>query len=109
MNSLLVKFNRDALPQVKDKYPFLYLERGRLGVDDSNVKWIDCEKNVVHLPIATIGTLFLGPGITLTHESVKVLASANCGVYWVGRTASFFILPGILRLLIPAISGVRWN
>jgi CRISPR-associated protein Cas1 len=109
MNRLLVKVNRDALPQIKDKYPFLYLERGCLEVDDSNAKWNDCEKNVVHLPIATIGTLFWGSGMTLTHESVKVLAFANCGVYWVGRTDSFFILSVILRLLIPAISGFRWN
>lgn len=90
MNRLLVKVTRDTLPQVKDKYPFLYLERGRLEVDDSSVKWIDCENNVVRLPIATIGTLLLGPGTTLTHESIKVLASANCGVCWVGEDSLIF-------------------
>ena len=31
---LFVKVTRDSLPQVKDKYPFLYLERGRLEIDD---------------------------------------------------------------------------
>lgn len=44
---LFVKITRDSLPQVKDKYPFLYLERGRLEVDDSSIKWIDSENNVV--------------------------------------------------------------
>jgi len=94
MNRLLVKVTRDTLPQVKDKYLFLYLERGRLEVDDSSVKWIDCENNVVRLPIATIGTLLLGPGTTLTHESVKVLASANCGVCWVGEDSLIFYSVG---------------
>jgi CRISPR-associated protein Cas1 len=94
MNRLLVKVTRDTLPQVKDKYPFLYLERGRLEVDDSSVKWIDCDNNVVRLPIATISTLLLGPGTTLTHESVKVLASANCGVCWVGEDSLFFYSVG---------------
>ena len=39
-NRLLIKVTRDSLPQVKDKYPFIYLERGRLEIDDSSVKWI---------------------------------------------------------------------
>lgn len=94
MNRLLVKVTRDTLPQVKDKYPFLYLERGRLEIDDSSVKWIDCDNNVVRLPIATIGTLLLGPGTTLTHESVKVLAAANCGVCWVGEDSLIFYAVG---------------
>jgi CRISPR-associated protein Cas1 len=94
MNRLLVKVTRDTLPQVKDKYPFLYLERGRLEVDDSSVKWIDCDANVVRLPIATIGTLLLGPGTTLTHESVKVLAAANCGICWVGEDSLIFYAGG---------------
>lgn len=94
MNRLLVKVTRDTLPQVKDKYPFLYLERGRLEIDDSSVKWIDCDSNVVRLPIATIGTLLLGPGTTLTHESVKVLAAANCGVCWVGEDSLIFYAVG---------------
>ncbi|MBN1151254.1 type I-E CRISPR-associated endonuclease Cas1 [candidate division WOR-3 bacterium] len=94
MSRLLVKVTRDTLPQVKDRYPFLYLERGRLEVDDSSVKWIDCDNNVVRLPIATIGTLLLGPGTTLTHESVKVLAAANCGVCWVGEDSLIFYAVG---------------
>lgn len=28
---LFVKVTRESLPQVKDKYPFLYLERGAAG------------------------------------------------------------------------------
>ena len=59
---LFIKVTRENLPQVKDKYPFLYLERGRLEIGDSSIKWIDCDCNVIRLPIATINTLLLGPG-----------------------------------------------
>lgn len=91
---LLIKVTRDTLPQVKDKYPFLYLERGRLEIDDSSVKWIDHEKNIIRLPIAMLNCLLLGPGTSLTHEAVKVIASANCGVCWVGEDSLFFYAAG---------------
>lgn len=92
---LLVKITRESLPQVKDKYPFLYLERGRLEIDDSSVKWIDCEANVVRLPIATINCLLLGPGTSVTHEAVKVMSQSNCGLCWVGEDSLLFFAGGL--------------
>jgi CRISPR-associated protein Cas1 len=93
---LFVKITRDSLPQVKDKYPFLYLERGRLEIDDSSVKWIDSENHVVPLPIATLNTLLLGPGASITHEAVKTMAAANCSVCWVGEDSLLFYAAGFL-------------
>ncbi|MGN1189873.1 MAG: type I-E CRISPR-associated endonuclease Cas1e [Candidatus Ornithospirochaeta sp.] len=80
---------------MKDRYPFIYLERGRLEIDDSSVKWIDSECNVVRLPIATISTILLGPGTSITHEAVKVLSSANTTVCWVGEDSLLFYATGI--------------
>ncbi len=91
---LLVKITHENLPQIKDRYPFLYLERGRIEIDDSSVKWIDCEGQVIRLPIATISTLLLGPGTSITHESIKVLAAANCTVCWVGEDSLLFYAVG---------------
>lgn len=91
---LLIKVTRESLPQAKDKYPFLYLERGRLEVDDSSVKWIDCEKNVVRLPIATLNCLLLGPGTSVTHEAIKVAAQANCSLCWVGEDSLLYYATG---------------
>ncbi len=91
---LFIKVTKASLPQVKDKYPFLYLERGRLEIDDSSVKWIDCDGNVVRLPIATINTLLLGPGTTITHEAVKVMSAANCSICWVGEDSLLFYAVG---------------
>lgn len=91
---LFIKVNRNNLPQVKDKYPYLYLERGRLEIDDSSVKWIDSESNLVRLPVASINALLLGPGTSITHEAVKVMAAANCMVCWVGEDSMLFYAVG---------------
>jgi CRISPR-associated protein Cas1 len=91
---LFIKVTHETLPQVKDKYPFLYLERGRLEIDDSSVKWIDSEGNVIRLPIAVINTILLGPGTSITHEAVKVMAAANCSIFWVGEDSLLFYAAG---------------
>lgn len=93
---LFVKVTRDSLPQIKDKYPFLYLERGRLEIDDSSIKWIDADNNVVPLPVATLNALLLGPGTTVTHDAVKTAVSANCSICWVGEDSLLFYAAGFL-------------
>jgi CRISPR-associated protein Cas1 len=95
-NRLLIKVTRDTLPQVKEKYPFVYLERGRLEVDDSSVKWLDSDGNFMRLPIAMINCLLLGPGTSITHEAVKIMAAANCNVCWVGEDSLLFYAAGVL-------------
>ncbi|NTU67612.1 MAG: type I-E CRISPR-associated endonuclease Cas1 [Chlorobiaceae bacterium] len=91
---LLIKVTRDTLPQVKEKYPFIYLERGRMEIDDSSIKWIDCDCNVVRIPVAMLNCILLGPGTTVTHEAVKVMAAANCGICWVGDDSMMFYASG---------------
>lgn len=70
------------------------LERGRLEVDDSSVKWIDSENNVVPLPVATLNALLLGPGTTVTHDAIKTAVAANCSVCWVGEDTLLFYAAG---------------
>ncbi len=93
---LFVKITRESLPQVKDKYPFLYLERGRLEIDDSSIKWIDSTNNVVPLPVATLNALLLGPGTTVTHDAVRTATAANCAICWVGEDSLLFYAAGFL-------------
>lgn len=93
-NRLFVKITRDTLPQIKDKYPFLYLEWGRLEIDDSSIKWLCSTGEIIRLPIATINCLLLGPGTTITHEAVKVATQANCSLCWVGEDSLLFYACG---------------
>ena len=65
-----------------------------MAIDDSSIKWIDSDCNVVMIPIATISTLLLGPGTSITHEAIKVIAAANCTICWVGEDSMLFYAVG---------------
>lgn len=95
MSKIFCKLTKELLPKIRDRYPFLYLEKGRLEVDDSSVKWIDSDSNVVPLPITTVAALFLGPGTPITHASVKALSEANCYVCWVGEDSLLYYASGV--------------
>lgn len=92
---LFVPITREDLPRVADRYPFIYLERGRLEIDDSSLKWIDANGSVIRLPVATLNCLLLGPGTSITHEAIKVASQANCLVCWVGEDSMVFYAHGI--------------
>lgn len=91
---LLIKIEKNLLTPVKDRYPFIYLEHGRLEVDDSSVRWLSAEGTIVAIPVATIQCLLLGPGTSVTHEAIKVLAQANCLAAWVGEDSLLFYAAG---------------
>jgi CRISP-associated protein Cas1 len=97
---LFVKITRESLPQVKDKYPFIYLERGRLEIDDSSLKWLDAEGQVVRLPVATLNAILLGPGTSLTLQ--PTVQSAGWGKIVCSSTRPVFYPPPI-----PATSITR--
>ena len=91
---LFIPVTRETLPRISEKYPFLYLERGRLEIDDSSLKWIDADGNRIRLPVATIAALLLGPGTSVTHEAVKTASAANCSLCWVGEDSLLFYAAG---------------
>lgn len=93
-NRILLKATLADLPKIRERYPFIYLEHGRLEIDDSSIKWISADREVFRIPAAVISTLLLGPGTTLTHEAVKVLATLNTTVCWVGDDSLMFYAVG---------------
>jgi len=94
-NRLFVPITKELLPQVKERYPFLYLERGRLEIDDSSVKWLDANKNIVRIPVSSIMTILLGPGTSVTHEAIKICSAANCMLCWVGTDSMLYYAVGL--------------
>lgn len=85
----------DTLSPAKDRWTPIYLERGRLEVDDASVKWVGSDGTITQLPIATISALLLGPGTTMTHAAVKTCAQSNCPVFWMGEDGMRFYAFGI--------------
>ncbi len=73
-----------ALPQIKDRMTFLYLERCQLNREDGAITIHD-EKGTVHVPAAGISVLLLGPGTTITHRAVELIGDAGVTLVWVGE------------------------
>ncbi len=85
----------DTLAPAKDRWTPIYLEHGRIEVDDSSLKWIASDGLVTRLPVATVSALILGPGTTVTHAAVKVAAQCNCPLFWLGEDGLRFYAFGI--------------
>ena len=42
----------ETIPPVRERWTPLYLEHGRIEVDDSSVKWIGSDRTVMRIPVA---------------------------------------------------------
>lgn len=85
----------DSLTPAKDRWTPIYLEKGRLEVDDASVKWVGADGLICSLPIATVSALILGPGTTLTHAAIKTCAQSNCPIFWMGEDGLRFYAHGL--------------
>ena len=74
----MIRPDLQALPQVKDRMTFLYLEHCTLGRQDGAITVTD-EKGVVSIPAAGISVLLLGPGTPACTESPPPPAYAGGG------------------------------
>ena len=72
------------LARVQDRISFLYLERGVVHRDASAVTSTD-ERGTLHIPAAQIGALLLGPGTTISHQAMVLLAESGATGAWVGE------------------------
>jgi CRISPR-associated protein Cas1 len=85
----------ETLAPAKDRWTPIYLEHGRLEVDDSSVKWIGADGTMCRIPVATVSALVLGPGTTLTHAAVKACADSNTPLCWAGHDCLRFYAFGL--------------
>lgn len=73
-----------ALPQIKERMTFLYLEHCKLNRQDGAITITDA-RGVVHVPGANIGVLLLGPGTNVSHRAMELLGDAGASILWVGE------------------------
>lgn len=86
---------KETLATAKERWTPIYLEHGRLEVDDSSVKWIGADRTVLRIPVATVSAVMLGPGTTITHAAMKACADCNTPVCWVGADGMKFYAFGV--------------
>ncbi len=95
MSPLFEKPPGSSIPPAKDRWTPIYLEHGKLEVDDSSIKWIGADGLVCHLPVATLSCLLVGPGVSVTHAAVKACADSNTPLAWIGEDCLRFYAFGI--------------
>jgi CRISPR-associated protein Cas1 len=72
------------LSRAEDRISFLYLERSVIHRDSNAITATD-DRGVVHIPAASIGVLLLGPGTSVTHQAIALLADHGATAVWVGE------------------------
>jgi CRISPR-associated protein Cas1 len=73
-----------ALPVVRDRLTFLYLERCLLSRQDGAIAVTDA-RGTVCVPAAAISVLLLGPGTNISHRAVELIGDAGTNIVWVGE------------------------
>jgi len=72
------------LTRAEDRISFIYLERSVIHRDANALTATD-DRGVVHIPAASVGVLLLGPGTSITHQAVALLADHGATAVWVGE------------------------
>jgi len=64
------------LPKFSDRWSHLYLEHGKLDKKADSLAFHDFEGET-RIPIDQLGFLMIGPGCSITHRAVQILAENN--------------------------------
>lgn len=74
---------RSALPRIDSRIGFLYLHRCVVSRDGGALT-ARRETGTIHIPVSSVNVILLGPGTSVTHQAVALLAEAGTLAVWVG-------------------------
>jgi len=83
-----------VLPKFSDGWSYLYVEHCRIDQEDRSIAIHD-EAGKVPVPCANLALLMLGPGVSITHAAISVLADHGCLVAWCGEEGVRFYAVGM--------------
>ena len=85
-----------------DRHGLVWLERGRLEVEDGCLRFItagggDLDPGNYQIPHQAVSIILLGPGSSVTHDALRLLARHGCALAAVGEGAvRFYTAPPLL-------------
>lgn len=82
------------LPKLRDSLSYLYVEHAVLERRDGALLVLQ-ETGKTAVPVANLSLLMLGPGTSLTHAAVKLLAENGCSILWTGEDIQHFYAQGL--------------
>jgi CRISPR-associated protein Cas1 len=83
-----------VLPKFRDGWSYLYVEHCRIDQEARAIAVHD-EAGKVPVPCANLAMLMLGPGVSITHAAVSLLAEHGCLVVWCGEEGVRFYAVGM--------------
>jgi len=82
------------LPKIEARWSYLYVEHCRIDKEEQAIALHDVDGKIP-VPCANLALLMLGPGVSITHAAVTVLAEHGCLVAWSGEGGIRFYASGI--------------
>lgn len=83
-----------VLPKFSDGWSYLYVEHCRVDQEDRAIAIHD-QRGRAPVPCANLALLMLGPGVSITHAAITVLADHGCLVAWCGEEGVRFYAVGL--------------
>ncbi len=83
-----------VLPKFSDGWSYLYVEHCRVDQEDRAIAIHD-QAGKTPVPCANLALLMLGPGVSITHAAISVLADHGCLVAWCGEEGVRFYATGM--------------
>lgn len=94
-NRIIFKDFEQLVPMIKDRWTPIYLQYGRIEVNNYSINFISSEGDVLDIPCAMISAILLGPGTTITHAAINICSKSNTPVIWVGEDGLYFYSFGV--------------
>lgn len=86
--------NLQILPRLSDSISFLYLEKVVIHRRQNTIEALD-EEGRIPIPVSSLSVLMLGPGTSISHSAINILAKNGCMVVWVGEDMTRFYAQGM--------------
>ena len=81
------------LPKLRDSLSYMYVEHAVIERYRQSVQMVQ-QQGRTALPVASLGVLLLGPGTSISHEAVKLLARNGCSIMWTGEDGMKYYAQG---------------
>lgn len=75
--------NLHQIPKISDRFSYLYIEHAKIDKEDQAIA-IHNAFGKTPVPCAGLTMLMLGPGVSITHAAIMVLADCGCLIAWTG-------------------------
>ena len=76
--------NFHEIPKLRDSLSYFYVEHAIIDRKENSVEILQKDGRTM-LPVAALCILMLGPGTSITHAAMKVIAENGCSVLWCGE------------------------